>query len=91
MIQTYMEKEILTPREIITIKGKLHYSEANQAWNILKLKTEFLNEFQQLKQKRSNFSYELVFGRSGEEMVKLLKESVKTGGMIPVLMFLYKD
>jgi len=83
-------KKVLTPREIINVRGKIHYSESNQAWNTIKLKTEFLNEFHQLKEKRAKFSYELVFGRSEEEMVELLKESAKNK-MMPVLMFLYKE
>jgi hypothetical protein len=84
-----MEKT-LTPRKVIKVKGKVHYSESNQAWNIIKLKSEFLNEFQQLKEKRSKFSYEFVFGRSEKEMIETMKNA-KDGGKMPVLMFLYKD
>jgi hypothetical protein len=51
----------------------------------------FLNEFKQLKEKRSKFSYELIFGRNEEEMLNLLKKAVKNQTMMPVLMFLYKD
>ena len=81
----------LTPRKIIKVKGKIHYSEGNQAWNKIKLKSEFLNEFQQLKEKRSTFSYEFVFGRNEKEILEAVKESVKDDGLIPVLMFLYRD
>jgi len=73
---------------VVNITGKIHYSESNQAWNIIKLKQEFLNEFNQLKEKRSKFSYELVFSRSVEELLKSLKENKNA---IPVLMFLYKE
>lgn len=38
------------------------YGESNQAWNTIKLKSEFLNEFKQLKEKRSKFSYEIICG-----------------------------
>jgi len=81
----------LTPRTIINIKGKVHYSESNQAWNTIKLKTEFLNEFHQLKEKRSKFSYEMIFGRTEEEMVETIKKIVKDKALMPILMFLYKD
>jgi hypothetical protein len=85
------QKKALTPRKIINVKGKIHYSESNQAWNTIKLKSEFLNEFQQLKEKRSKFSYELVFGRTEQEMMEAVKKAVEKGGLMPVLMFLYRD
>jgi len=86
-----MKRQPLTPRKIITVKGKIHYNESNQAWNTIKLKSEFLNEFQQLKEKRSKFSYEMIFGRTEEEMVNTMKKVVKDKTLMPVLMFLYKD
>jgi len=60
---------------------------------ILALKGYFFgeNEFQQLKEKRSKFSYEMIFGRTEEEMVEALKKIMKNGRLMPILMFLYKD
>ena len=77
--------------KIVNVKGRVHYSESNQAWNTIKLKTEFLNEFTQLKEKRSKFSYEMIFGRTEEEMVEAIKKIIKDKTLMPVLMFLYKD
>jgi hypothetical protein len=37
------DRQPILPRRIITVKGKVHYSESNQAWNTIKLKSEFLN------------------------------------------------
>ena len=81
----------IAPRRIINVKGKVHYSESNQAWNTIKLKSEFLNEFCQLKEKRSKFFYEMIFGRSEEEMVEAIKKIVGDKTLMPILMFLYKD
>ena len=86
-----MQTHPLTPRKIINIKGKVHYSESSQAWNTIKLKTEFLNEFHQLKEKRSKFSYEMIFGRTETEMVEAIKKIIKDKTLMPVLMFLYKE
>jgi hypothetical protein len=80
----------LVPRKIISVKGKVHYSESNQAWNIIKLKQEFLNEFNQLKEKRSKFSYEFIFSRDSEEVIKSLKD-IKEKNIVPVLMVLYRE
>jgi len=58
---------------------------------LIKLKSEFLNEFNQLKEKRSKFSYEMAFGRGEEEMVELLRASMNDKKLRPVLMFLYRE
>ncbi|MGV8152627.1 MAG: hypothetical protein ACP5OG_06090 [Candidatus Nanoarchaeia archaeon] len=38
-------KQPLNPRKIVNVKGKVHYSERSPAWNLIKLKTEFINKF----------------------------------------------
>lgn len=91
MVKTPQGRQPLTPRTVINVKGRVHYSESNQAWNTIKLKSEFLNEFQQLKEKRSKFSYEMIFGRTEKEMVEAIKKIIKDKTLMPVLMFLYKD
>ena len=91
MVKTTSGEKPLKPRNIINVKGKVHYSESSQAWNTIKLKSEFLNEFQQLKEKRSKFSYEMIFGRTEAEMVEAIKKIIKDGTLMPILMFLYKD
>jgi len=70
---------------------RVHYSESNQAWNTIKLKSEFLNEFHQLKEKRSKFSYEMIFGRTEGEMIEAIKKIIRDRNLMPILMFLYKD
>jgi hypothetical protein len=84
-------KNTLTPRRIVSINGKIHYSESNQAWNLLKLKSEFLKEFPQLKEKRSKFSYKFVFIREDKDLIKMMKESVDNKKSMPILMFIYRD
>lgn len=91
MVKTQKGKEPLIPRNVIDIRGRVHYSESSQSWNTIKLKTEFLNEFKQLKEKRSKFSYELIFSRDKEEVLAKFKEALKDNNTVPILMFLYKD
>jgi len=91
MQKTSKEKKPLAPRKVVSVEGKVHYSESNQAWNIIKLKSEFLNEFKQLKEKRSQFSYEMLFGRNEEEMVEALKRIMDNKKLMPILMFLYRE
>ena len=91
MGKTLQGREPLAPRRIINVKGKVHYSESGQAWNTIKLKTEFLNEFQQLKEKRSKFSYELAYHRNPEEFLRAIKKMVKSGQAMPLMIWLFKD
>ena len=43
------------------------------------------------KEKRSKFSYEMIFGRTEAEMVEAIKKIIKDKNLMPILMFLYKD
>jgi len=85
-----MEKKTLSPRKIINSFGKLHYSESNQAWGNIILKKEIVDEFPQLKEKRSSFSYEVKFCRDSEEFEKMVK-ILKKGQVMPLLMFIYQE
>lgn len=73
-------------------KGKIAYSESAQAWNIIKLKKELFEEFPELKEKRSAFSYSLKFFRDKEELEKAYQK-FKNGKdeSIPMILILYKD
>jgi hypothetical protein len=83
-------KQALTPRNTINSEGKIAYSEGFQAWNTIRLKKELFSEFPELKEKRSKFSYELLYSRTFEELKRILKEMEKTGAL-PILMFLRKE
>ena len=71
--------------------GQVAYSESFQAWNTLKLKKELFAEFPQLQEKRSKFSYKLIYHRDPKEMEKMVKEMAKEKNVMPMLLFLYKD
>ena len=86
-----MESKPLIPRKIINVKGKIHYNESKQAWSNIKLKRELINEFPQLKEKRANFSYELMFCRTAEDFNKVIKELAENEEVMPMLMLLYKE
>jgi len=73
----------LTPRKIIEIEGKIHYSESFQAWNTLMLKKELFSEFPQLKEQRSKFSYKLAYCKDNKDLEKEI--SSKKDGTIFIL------
>ena len=87
-----MEKKTLTPRRIIDSNGKIIYNESAQAWNIIKLKKELFDEFPELKEKRSAFSYKLKFFRDQEELEKAYQKFKKAKDKaMPMILVLYKD
>jgi len=85
-----MEKKTLVPRTIINVEGKLIYNENFQAWNTIRLKKEIFNEFPQLREKRSAFSYKMIYYRNHEEFEKFIRQ-LKKEEVLPVIMFLYKE
>ena len=86
-----MERKTLIPRSILEIEGKVAYGEGFQSWNLIRLKKEFIEEFPQLKEKRSSFSYKMVFCREYKQILKTLKNLSAEGEQMPVLMFLYRE
>lgn len=84
-------KKPLYPRNCIDIEGKMIYCERDQAWNLLRLKKEVLNDFYQLKGMRSKFSYHMVYYRTYEELEKAIKGLKKNNVALPFLVFLYEE
>ena len=92
MVNAPPSKKTLVPRTKISSEGKIHYSESFQAWNTLKLKKELFSEFPQLKEKRSKFSYELVYHRNPKELLKAITKMVKEGLVVmPLMLRIFKD
>ncbi len=81
----------LTPRTKIESEGKVYYNESFQAWNTLKLKKELFSEFPQLMEKRSKFSYKLAYYRDPEKFLEEIKEAIKSGKSMPMLIWLFKE
>ena len=85
-----MEKKTLSPRKILETNGKLLYDEGTKSFSRIRLKKEFIEEFPQLKERRSSFSYELKFFRDNEELERTIKKLNKENTM-PILMWLFKE
>ena len=49
-----------------------------------------INEFRQLKEKRSKFNYRLLFYRDYEDFEKIVKQIIKNKEVIPMLIWLEK-
>lgn len=85
-----MTKKTLSPKSLIDIEGNVAYAEGFQAWNLIRLKKEIIDEFPQLREKRSRFTYQMIFHRTYKELLKTIKK-LKNNDVMPMLMFLYKE
>lgn len=83
-------KKALTPRKVVNSNGMVYYDDKAGAWGIIRLKADVVKEFYQLKEKRSKFSYQLVYYRTFEELENAIKEIKKTGDL-PVLLRFYRE
>jgi len=85
-------KKLLTPRKELEIFGKISYKESLGLWSIIRLKKEIINEFPQLKEKRSRFGYKMNYYRDIAQLENVVKELKKNKDQpMPVLMWLYKE
>ncbi len=70
-------KKTLIPRKKINTGGSINYNESMQAWNIIKIKKNYLVNFLSLKKKGLKFSYQLMFCRTHDEFLKITKKLKK--------------
>lgn len=92
ILNTEEKIKILAPqRETLKILGKLSYKEGAQAWSVLQLKKEILQEFPQLKEKRGKFCYVMTFHRSLKEMKKEIEKLDKNKEVLPILLMFGRE
>lgn len=87
-----MESQVLRPKhKTLELQGKLSYRESLQAWSLIWMKKELINEFPDLKEKRSSFSYKMVFYQTPQELERAVKAMRNEGKPLPILLFLVKE
>jgi len=87
-----MEPRILRPvKKPTNLRGRVYYDSPNGAWSIIRLRKEIVNDFSELKEKRSSFSYQMVFYQTPQELEKAIREMRKEDKPLPILLFLVKD
>lgn len=83
---------ILSPmREVLKIKGKLSYSEGDQAWTNLRLKKEILQKFPHLREKQSSFMYVMKIYDSHKELKQEIEALEKQSGAIPIIFMIGRE
>jgi len=81
-----IEKDnILSPvQDAVITEGTITYGIGNRAWNVIRIKTELLNKFPQLRNRDKKFNYKLVLHNSKEDAMK----AVKNKKVVPIFLFL---
>lgn len=86
-----MSGMFLTPRnDKLELNGKVSYNESEQAWNVIRLRKPLLREFSDLKDKKNDIYYYIIFFRTFEELLKNVDEMNKKNHALPLLLFFYK-
>ncbi|MFC1730571.1 hypothetical protein ACFL6I_09560 [candidate division KSB1 bacterium] len=87
-----MSEFILRPwNDVLDVKGKVSYHNLWRAWNTIRLKKEFIQEFPQLTERRSKISYQMVFYKTIEELDKRMKKIKEKNEPLPILLWLMKE
>ena len=87
-----MEEQILRPsRNEINAKGKMYYQAEDHAWNLIRIRKEVLNEFKQLKERRSKFAYNMLFYSEWIEFEKAMRKFKRESLPPPVLIWFVKE
>ena len=87
-----MEPQILRPtKKTIELMGKVSYDEHNGAWSTIRLRKQLINDFSDLKERRSSFSYKIIYYQSYLELEKAVREMKKEDKPLPILLFLVKE
>ena len=83
--------QIISPvKEVLKIKGKISYNEGDQAFTLLKLKKEVVNEYPHLKLKNSgmDFVYLMKLHRNYLDLKNELERLEKEDKPIPFILSL---
>ncbi|MFH1972153.1 MAG: hypothetical protein ABIJ18_01605 [archaeon] len=72
------------------LKGSVYYHGPSQAWCLIKLKKEILSELKDLKNKRGDFSYEMLMPMTFSQLDEAVEKTKVEKKAIPFLLWLKK-
>jgi hypothetical protein len=83
---------ILQPyKQVIVSSGCLKYDSTLHAWNTIRLKREFVNEFQELKNRSFKTRYTALIFHSYELLEREIADIVHKKKPIPVLIYFQQE
>lgn len=73
----------------LNVEGNVSYSQGWRAWNIIRLKKDFLDEFPQLKEAQNKIGYKMVFHRTYDDLMEGIQDMKEQKGPLPILPYLF--
>lgn len=87
-----MEEQILRPlRNSIQVKGKISYRDSTGCWSLIALGKQIIQEFPQLREKRSKFGFKMAFYYEHKDLEKAVRKIKRKGEALPLLLWLVKE
>ena len=87
-----MSSLFLRPKkQEVDSSGKMSYGESVRAWNTIRLKKEFVNEFPDLKNRSFKVKYNINFQQSYADLEKKLKKMKRLNMPVPILLLFERD
>lgn len=75
--------------QVLEYNGKVSYSESERAWNTIRFRRALIQEFPDLKEKRRDIYYYLIFFRDYHLLQKHIEELKELNQPLPMLLVLY--
>ena len=87
-----MEAQVLRPQKNkLEINGRLSYLESTHSWSLMNLRKAIIEEFPQLKERISSFSYKMLFYHDYENLEKFVRKLKKNKDALPILVWLVRE
>jgi len=87
-----MEKQPLkSGHDVLESEGRITYKDTSRTWSLIRIKRELIQEFPQLRERMSEFSYKMSLFGSYSSLEKEIKRMKKKNIPLPLLLFFYKE
>ena len=85
------KRPLRSGHDVLESEGKIAYKETSRAWSLINIRKEMIQEFPQLRERRSAFSYKMTLFGSYELLEKEIRKMKKKNIPLPLLLFFYKE
>ena len=86
-----MENMLQPWNEKLECEGKVTYHEAVGAWNTIRIKRLFLDQFPILRDKQATIKFKLEYYGTSEKLAEAIKQIQEQKKGMPMLLYLYGE
>ncbi len=77
----------LKPKDTINVNGAISYKERLGAFGLIQIRKQIIDVFPQLREKRGQFGYTMIYNASTKELKKIMDDLEKKD-LVPILLLL---